>query len=61
MKDAARSLQELKDALGTLSPQDFATWNEWMESRLTERLRRRKEHSAPPNTPRPHGEETPNA
>jgi hypothetical protein len=61
MKDAAESLKELKNALETLSPQDFAAWNERMEIRLTERLRRRHEHGAPADAPPPAGEEPDNA
>jgi hypothetical protein len=57
MKDAAESLRELKNALDTLSPQDFAAWNEWMENRLTERLRRRHEHRPPASPIRSDGEE----
>jgi hypothetical protein len=61
MMDAAESLKDLKDALETLSPRDFAAWNDRMESRLTERLRRRQQHGAPTKTPPPHGEETTDA
>lgn len=57
MKDAAESLRELKHALDTLSPQDFAAWNEWMEGRLTERLRRRHEHGNLSEATRDDGEE----
>ena len=43
MNDAWTTLKQLDDALEKLSPHDRAAWTEWVESRLTERLRIRQE------------------
>jgi len=47
MDNPAKTLEELKTALETLSPRDMAAWTEWVESRLTERLRLRQGHARP--------------
>lgn len=47
MDTATKTLEQLHIALETLSPQDMAAWTEWVESRLTERLRMRQEHARP--------------
>lgn len=47
MDTATKTLEKLHIALETLSPRDMAAWTEWVESRLTERLRLRHEHARP--------------
>lgn len=47
MDTSAKTLEQLHNALETLSPRDMAAWTEWVENRLTERLRLRLEHARP--------------
>jgi hypothetical protein len=47
METATKTLEQLHIALETLSPRDMAAWTEWVESRLTERLRLRQEYARP--------------
>ncbi len=56
MNDTTDPLAELKIALDALSPHDLAAWAEGVESRLTERLRRRQENG---HIPHPDGASAP--
>ena len=61
MTDIDESLRELQDNLDRLSPSDFAAWSDWVEERLTGRLRLRQTHPAPLATPIPTDKESPRA
>jgi hypothetical protein len=43
MDNMPDTLEQLKNALEKLSPRDRTAWTEWIETRLTERLRIRQE------------------
>jgi hypothetical protein len=43
MDNMPDTLEQLKNALEKLSPRDRVEWTEWIETRLTERLRIRQE------------------